>query len=549
MSTRSPYEAVIKARRDKTTKAKKRKGEVSEEMEEWRTYWREAGPIRFAEEVLTCPQDVPAHPDLGKVPKHIILSDDQREFLEDLWKHGIRKFILAAGRGAGKTFIIAVYVTWRVCCFDHWTMTVMGGAMEQSEKIKQYVDEWRDDIKEVFYCLPYSRGGGNRTAVIFSRWRGYARFPPCSEAAARGPHVTELMVDEVCVGESKSRGGAKAVRAARGQLLGSPNALLGYTSTAQYILGTFYNTWIKADALGYKRYRWSTVRHTSNAWYLPNGKPNWEYIDDVLSADRDPSHWVPNVWWVTQEIIDDQRPDMTKDEWIVEFLGGMSRGSGLVFSRDDLKAAICTGVKWTGDGSECEECLPYTDKCPMMKKEKLQLSMISLRTSGVDFGGIDPYALTVTGKRKKMIYILYSDERTGLSDEEALDWIDKRCKKYHVWDVFADPEQRAMRNALEAKGYSTPHVWAGGGTAVMKKQYVVNVKRFVEKHVYFIPKLFEYLVDSLAQLSYDSKGRIRKHNDHSFDSLMYACIDYDPDEDASAFYKEVKSREIAKIWE
>ena len=110
---------------------------------------------------------------------------------------------------------------------------------------------------EINYCIWKSYAAGSKPASVVSRWGSYARFPACSETAARGPHVSQVMVDEVCVGESKSSGGAKAVRSARGQLTSSSRSILLYTSTAQYIFGTFFRTWSYAEKLKWKRYRLS----------------------------------------------------------------------------------------------------------------------------------------------------------------------------------------------------------------------------------------------------------------------------------------------------
>lgn len=902
MAFRTPYGTVRKKRKKKQAEAAKRKRESIEEIEEWRKYWREAGPVRFAEEVLFCPPTVPPHPELGRVPKYVILSEDQKQFLTDLWKRRVSRFILSAGRGAGKTFCIAIYCAWRLCCFDDFSITVMGGTSDQSDQIKSYIDFWRDTCKEVFHCLPISRSGGNRAGRIESRWGSYARFPACSETAARGPHVTQMFLDEVCVGESKSKGGAKAIRASRYQLSASPLSLLGLTcydeetevltynswkkisqitfndriatlnrksgeleyqrptriyaypykgrmysarnnnidikvtpnhrlyvkrnsnsdfelvtaeeafgkyyyrykatalwnkpdteifilpsiyrgqfglskeiqikmddwlkffgfwlaegwttknwngssygyivgirnndkklleemknilekygfkpyyhddttlevsnkqlymylskfgksyekyiplelkqlsrrqlnillsyylkgdgckrttqtvattsskqlrddlqeialklslascyylkekknteknkigkrrvvskheswmisikrkhglmpyadfrygksyerweyydgyvycvevpnhiifvrrggkcywsgnSTAQYILGTFYHTWVKAEQLGYKRYRWSIARHIDDDKWFKKGtrEPNWDYIDTVLYKDTNPDHWIPNVWWQTKEDIRDFRLNSSNDEFLVEVLGGMSKGSGLVFSREDLRACICNGSKFTDDGEPCDECNPYSDKCPMMKKLKITKDMISERKAGVDFGDISPNALTIVGRRGKIVFVLYSDERTGLSSEEVLNWIEKTCKKYNVYEIFADPEARSMREALEYRGFSTPNIWSMAGGSQAKKAYVNNVKRFIEQHRLIIPMAFTFLVNSLNGLSYDEGGNIRKKDDHSFDSLWESMVDYIPDEDESAFYKEVKERIIEKIWD
>lgn len=546
--SRSPYTRAIKIRERKSSRKKR---DIDEEMEEWRAYWREAGPVRFAEEVLFCWPEVSPHPTLGKVPTYNILSDEQRAFLTDLWKEGMVGFILAAGRGAGKTYTLAMYTCWRVTCFDNFSMTVMGGASEQSIKIKQYIDFWRR-ADELFYCLPKSVQSVKEAPHVLSRWNSKARFPACSEVGSRGPHVSQVLIDEVCIGESKGKDGAKAIRSAPFQLTSSPAALLGYTSTAQFITGTFVNIWKNFKKLNYKRYRWSIAKYyDEGAWYKKGTKePNWDLIDTVLFKDRNPKHWLSNLWWIPDSTIQNlrrgtsTRQSLSDDEWLVEVLGGISRGTGLVFSRTDLEACICNGSKYTNDKNPCEECEPYTDKCPMMKKKELKLSMISNRKAGGDFGDPAPNALTIVGQRGKIIYILYSDERTGLRIDEVIDWFDKYCKKYKIFEIFADPSARGIIEGLENKEYSCPNIWRAGG-GIKKNFYVVRYKRFIESHRFFIPIKFAFLIESLTGLSHDGKGGIQKHADHSFDSHLYSVVDYAPDEDTEAIWTEMKGKTIS----
>ena len=73
------------------------------------------------------------------------------------------------------------------------------------------------------------------------------------------------------------------------------------------------------------------------------------------------------------------------------------------------------------------------------------------------------------------------------------------------------------------------------------------MKRHVEAHRLIVPMVFTYLVHSMAELTYDDRGNIRKHNDHSHDSLMYPMSEYSID-DFGGFYGEVKDRDITKIW-
>jgi fructose-specific component phosphotransferase system IIB-like protein len=564
MSRSNPYNEYIK----KLEKRQKKDTNVSDEIGRWRKKYRKLGPVRFAEEILTCPPDVPSHPDLadeyypdGRVPEFVILEEFQKDFLEDMAEatpSTINQLILSAGRGGGKTFCIAIYVCWRISCFDYFTLTVMGGSSDQSNKIKEYIDFWRMTVTEINYCLYRSVGSSTTAATVFSRWGGYSRFPACSESSARGPHVTQLMVDEVCVGESKSKGGAMAVRSARGQLTSSPRSLLVYTSTAHYIFGTFYRTWRDYEKLGWKRIRWSIAKYyEDDKWYKKADEKfvldqknrkilNWNYIDTVLIRDRDPYHWISNVWWITDNDIQNMRRNQTDDEFLVECLGGISRGSGLVFSRADLRACICRGDKFTSNGEECVECNPYDPKkCPFMKKMGWDgISLITDRKVGVDFGEIAPNAVTVVGRIGKKVYVLYSQERIR-DTESVLRWIQDKATEYKIHQILADPESRAMRDALHNKGYSVPHLWGGGGGG-KKEYYATNFKRFVEKHLLFIPMAFVQLETSLSELSYDNRGKIRKDNDHSFDSCMYGMSEYDVDAHGDSFWK-TKDRGVT-IW-
>ena len=96
------------------------------DYDKWRQYWREAGPTRFALEVLKI------DPNTGKPLK---LSTGQKEFLDDSHKNLYRLVIIAAGRGSGKTFVLACYIMWRIYTFDNWSIECMGGSAEQSDKI------------------------------------------------------------------------------------------------------------------------------------------------------------------------------------------------------------------------------------------------------------------------------------------------------------------------------------------------------------------------------------------------------------------------------
>uniref|UniRef100_A0A6M3XMQ4 Putative homing endonuclease n=2 Tax=viral metagenome TaxID=1070528 RepID=A0A6M3XMQ4_9ZZZZ len=283
------------------------------------------------------------------------------------------------------------------------------------------------------------------------------------------------------------------------------------SSTAHFIFGSFYDTWRNADRLGFRRYRWSIAKHISEADEISSKDRNWDLLDNVLVKDRNPKHWKPAVWWITQDDIEMLREGSSNAEWLVEALGGISRGSGLVFSPKDLKSCICNRC---GDDKECK---PYQENyCKLIEEFKLgdKLQHITERKCGVDFGGRVPNAQVIVGRHGKMIFVLFADEVLGLSQDEVVDWIDKPCKKLKVWEIYADPEERGMVWILESKGYAMPELWAFGGGG-MKKVFVSNAKRWIERHNAIIPKAFVKLIESLQQMAWNEKGKIIKHNDHA----------------------------------
>jgi len=79
-----------------------------------------------------------------------------------------------------------------------------------------------------------------------------------------------------------------------------------------------------------------------------------------------------------------------------------------------------------------------------------------------------------------------------------------------------------------------------------KSKYVYTLKRFVERHNLVIPCIFEDLIRSMRNAAFDENGRIRKRDDHSFDSLLYAISYYGEVADQSAFWKAMRGEVIAE---
>lgn len=519
-------------------KRKGSKGIEKEKIEAWQNKWRERGPILFAEKYLTCPLDVPPHPlakelqkeiddcDCGVVhskfrengtPYHVILSDEQKFYLTDIWKNGVNLAVLAAARGAGKTFVFAIYNCWFISTTDRIEITCMGGSGKQSELVQKYIDDWRYDLPMLATIIHRSLQGIKRYCQTIGRSK--CDFPACAPTSARGPHVKIVEIDEACEAEDKSEDGSKAVAAVQWQTIGKRDTKVLLASTAHYIHGMFYEYMTKPE-FGFKVYRWCIARHISG-----------ELDPYKVYTDKEPTHWIPTVWWVTQKEIESKRRGKSDEEWLCEALGGASMASGAVFKKGDLDVVICNLCDKLG-----RECEPYKwGTCILVDFFKLgteedPIKFIIERISGYDHGPSNsPSALTIIGRKGEMVFALFNEEQLGIREEEKIDWIDSNCKRLKVWTFVPDPAASGthINEKLEDMGYSVYSI-----AEQEKVARVYNLINFVEKHSLVIPKAFWYLTQSLRKTAWDTKreGKIRKVDDHSFDSLCYALVDFRPED-------------------
>jgi hypothetical protein len=537
----------------KLLKAKSNKESGGLDIEEWQKYWSDAGPVRFAEEVLTCPLKVPEFPNWESLPNdevvclgcsmsngreikhrrfredgtpyHIILSEKQKVFLIDIWKNGVNMALLVAGRGAGKTFILAIFNCWKISTQNKEKITCMGGSSEQSDINHDYIDDWRIDVPILNEIIYKSVRGIKR--YVKTVGRSVCMFPACSPTAARGQHVNIVEIDEACEGEDKSEDGAKAVKAVQWQTTGKRDAMVILASTAHYIHGMFYEYMTKPE-FGYKVYHWGIAEHVSR-----------ETDPYKVYTDKDPSHWRPAVWWITQKEVEDKRRSKSDEEWLCEALGGASMASGAVFTKEDLKIVIC---------DLCENCDPYKwDTCKLVKlgvlgtEDDPTKNILEMR-AGYDHGiSSAPSALTIIGRKMNVTFVLFNDEQIGLREEDKLNWIRENCKRWKTMTFIPDPAASGqhIHAKLSDEGYAV-YVLAENE----KIARVYNVINFVEKHRIIIPKTFWFLTQSLRKLAWDKNNKIRKVEDHSFDSLCYALEDWSADDEAANIFDQLMNTKI-----
>jgi len=483
--------------------------------------WRMMGPIRFAEEELKVDP-------ITRQP--IQLSDGQKEFLNDIVSGKIKLAIITAARGAGKTFALAVYITWRIFSHSNYSIGSMGGSDDQSEKIRQFITGWIR-INPNLEVLTLTQN----EKIIKTYSNSFVNFYSCSGTSVRGGHVNDLIIDEQAAGEE--RGGTKHIRAALWQVSTSPDVRIIQSSTAHLAHGDFIQTWNEAEKLGYKRYRWSLVKHISG-----------EMDPLKIYQDKNPNNWFSAVPWSNDETIRILRKQKGDTEWLTEGLGGISISSGLVFNPSDIVITheFC-------ERCEEEECHPYEENiCPLIqmvaqvilgiKEEnisssvKIMLRFIVDRVLGIDWGRGSPTAYVVLGKYKGVVFVLEHHELTGLTDQEKIEFAIELIKKWDVEIVRPDPREWSLNNLIAEQGYAVHELFKFEG-GKEKYKYLATLKKYVERHQLIIPKCFDILLRSLGNLSYDDEGKIRKHDDHSADAIMYAISYYDELVSTSPLYE------------
>lgn len=510
----------------------RRAKQLHRRFQAWRREWKRRGPVEFAVHVLQI------DPETGKP---LLLSDDQREFLLDITVRDIALAIISAGRGSGKTFVLAIYIMWRIFTHDKYQMACMGGSTEQSDIIQQYMRGWKRNSPDLKSFTWKDIQGEYRTFAQSS-----CRFVACSPTSTRGKHVREVIIDEQAAGEEA--GGEKYIRAFTWQASTSEDLKIIRSSTPHYVHGDFLKIWNDYKKLGYKRYRWAVARHNSG-----------ELDPYLIYEDSNPYNWFSNVPWSSDKTIQMLRRNKSNEEWLAEALGAFSRASGLVFNPLDITACVCSRCLDIG-----QPCKPFKEEhCPViqyyMQLEGLPEKQIPLstrkalmkvkqRVMGIDWGHVAPDAYCVVGKFRNTAFVLHQMETTGQNDEEKIQVATEFGKTWGTEILRPDPREWAYNNELANIGFAVHELFAFEGGSE-KKEYIHTLKKFVERHLLVIPVAFEDLIRSLMNLSYDDKGRIRKKDDHSFDSLLYALSYYGEVMDNPLLNLPKSKRQGVKLWQ
>jgi hypothetical protein len=344
-------------------------------------------------------------------------------------------------------------------------------------------------------------------------------FLPCSEQGSRSSHVHELDLDEVCSAEKTGK--IEYMQAALWQVSTSPEVHISMASTAHWIFGMFLEYIRDHKNLNYTFYSWAIAEHISK-------KPPEE-----VYHDKDPKHWKPKVWWVSQDFIEQQRKSSSDATWLCECLGGITTSSGSVFPANDLDTCIC------------DVCLKCNKECCPFKKGHCiwadMLPSINERICGADFGKSVPSGEVIAGRKGALqIFILFAREIAGgTRDTDILATMEKDMRDWQVPEFAPDPAQWGMGQAMEDRGFTSIQLEPDN------EERYFNARRIVENHLCIIPVVYQELIKSLRNLVYDDAGQIVKINDHMADTFTYALSEFKIGEiDMS----KIKDRLVDRLW-
>lgn len=206
---------------------------------------------------------------------------------------------------AGKTMLEAMLV-YTEACTRGISGTVLGGSLEQSKNLQEYLSNVSPRAGGLFFEAPYAprhliAGKPTQTQISLSNG-GRIRALTASQNSVRGPHPTCVFCDEI------DEMDLPILKSAMGQPMGAkgvePHFLA--SSTHQHPEGTM---------------SWCIEHAENNGWYVAE----WCYRESSAPDG-----------WLTQSEINFKKSLMDKDSWRIEVELQEPHSEDLIFTKDLL---------------------------------------------------------------------------------------------------------------------------------------------------------------------------------------------------------------------
>ena len=387
-------------------------------------------------------------------------SEDQALFLNSLSDLSNLYGIISAGRGSGKTKVLAWALAWSVAClpavYGKYDVCVVGGSHKQAKALYEYFESYivrTPLLKNKLVKEPL------RSETIFRDSR--VQCLTASERQVRSPHPEMLIFDEVCSADDNLVESALPMVGAGG------HGRILLSSTPNEMFGIFRRYWEKAKEFGFTRY---------GPWPLTR------------------------CWWVTERqphFIEQARKTYSVDKFKVEIMGEFAMAKGSVFD----PAAISDA------------------KVPSL--EPLDDYTISM---GIDWGFVHPTVITVVqtvnnGQRNVLFVEAHEQEKYSYLQDR----IDQIYRQFNASVVFADSSHKGENERLRAKGINVEEVkFAGEKYTLIENMRFLLDKRLIKIPENERELLYQLGAFSYKELP-SGKTSIRKVDDDYVDSIMLAC--------------------------
>lgn len=240
-------------------------------------------PVAFVEE------------ELGESP-----SRDQAEFLRAMVDQEQLHYIVSAGRGSGKTIVLAWVVCWSAAClprfYGQYNVCVVGGSLEQAKALYNY-------FKRYIFKTPllYEKLLSEPTMTKTEFSDSWVRCLAASEKQVRSPHPELLIFDEVCQAEEN------IVESALPMTSSSRHGRDILSSTPNQMFHIFKRYWDQAESFGFLRF---------GPWGLANCP------------------------WVKQEKLDHAKKTYSESRYATEILGQFTKEAAALFNPKDIERAF-----------------------------------------------------------------------------------------------------------------------------------------------------------------------------------------------------------------
>lgn len=180
----------------------------------------------------------------------ILLVPKQVAFISDFFYGRVKRGILWKGRGCGGSLCAAILI-WLTMIYKCMSFIDLGGSMEQSRVVYEYVSAFWDAIPDMRENILSKDPLLSMTKLITGV---QLKCIPASEKMARGKHLPGLIADEACQDDPRAD---TTFKAAMQMSMSEPDHMILLLSTFHHPVGLFQEVWDTAEAKGFARYRWN----------------------------------------------------------------------------------------------------------------------------------------------------------------------------------------------------------------------------------------------------------------------------------------------------